>query len=165
MDDIRFDMADMAGRIVTLVRSRGVSLTVNVAQLARILRQYAEARQTFGPYEVRILPNSPLRTAGGWTAHDEEVWLSWLSDAVTDDVWQQHIIDPVFGTDIRVWETMGTGWRQELLTYLPMWVARSFAIVERYDPLPRPEEEAALEMAIAAEEADGGENGGRRRRR
>jgi hypothetical protein len=165
LDEMRIDTTDMAGRIRRVMDHHGIWLAVSPGMLAVIIRQYAEARRWSGPYDVRVVPAPSSSKPEGWTAHDEDVWLSHLSNCVTDDVWASEVVDPVFGTDVRVWERNGPDWRYELLAYVPMWASRSFVIVEKHDPLPRPEEEAAIEAAIAVEEAEGsGDYGGRRRR-
>jgi hypothetical protein len=165
IEEMRADARNMAGRIVQILDQYGIWLAVSPGMLSSMIRQYAEARRWSSAYNVRILPTDRSTKPTGWTTHDEDVWQSRLSDCITDVVWATEIIDPVFGTDVRVWERNGSDWRYELLAYVPLWASRSFAIVEKYDPLPRAEEEAAIEAAIAMEEADSGEFGGRRRRR
>jgi hypothetical protein len=39
--------------------------------------------------------------------------------------WQKEIIEPVFGTNERMWEVTCFGWRDELFCFLPWWVKRS----------------------------------------
>ena len=156
------DAAFMAERIISLMGRSRFCPAVRPGMLSRMICQYAEARRWSGPYEVHIIhPEPGATTPEDWTAHDEDVWLAHLSDVITDDVWAETVVDPVFGTDVRVWERNGTEWRHELMSYVPMWASRSFVIVEKHDPLPRSEEEEAIE---AAEEAETGEFGGRRRR-
>lgn len=138
-DDVRMDAAAMADRIADLVTERlGLRLSVTQWNLAATIRQYVEARQWASSYRVSVNVPTTQLVPDGWTAHDEEVWQWWLGDKVSMDVWDAAVIGPVFGTDVRVWETMGTEWRQELLYYLPRWVQRSLDIVSRVDPLPRP---------------------------
>jgi len=167
VEEMRADAFAMAERIQRVMGRAGFWLAVSPGMLAATIRQYAEARRWSGPYEVRVIPPETIRSnPDGWTTHDEDVWLARLSDSITDDVWDTDVVTPVFGTDVRVWERNGPDWRHELLAYVPVWATRSFVIVEKHDPLPRPEEEAADEAAIAIEEAEGsGDLGGRRRRR
>jgi len=170
-DDVRVDAMSLAERIERLVTGRlGLNLSVTRQTLATTIRQYAEARQWAGAYCVTINEAAANPVPDGWTAHDEEVWLGWLSDKVTEEVWESVVTGPVFGTDIRVWESMGPEWRQELLVYLPRWVTRSLALVSRVDPLPRPEDEAdgdgrgAFADDVDPYLADHAGKGGRRRR-
>lgn len=170
-DDVRMDAAELADRIARLVTGRlGLRLSVTRRDLATTIRQYVEARQWAGAYRVSVKPPPTEQIPDGWTAHDESVWQWWLSDKVSAELWNAVVIGPVFGTDVRVWETMGSEWRQELLYYLPRWIQRSLDIVSRVDPMPRPEEEAETDgRGWGAEESDlyGSEHagkGGRRRR-
>ena len=170
-DDVRMDAMELAERIACLVREHlGLSLSVSRGRLTATIRQYAEARQWAGPYAVRIDEPTEVYIPDGWTDHDEDVWQWWLSDKITPELWEQVVVAPVFGTDIRVWETMGTVWREELLAYLPKWVGRSMAIVSRVDPVIRPEEEVDADgRPLLTEEvdpylADQSGKGGRRRR-
>lgn len=162
LDDMRYDAADLTDRIIAVLDRVGVSLSLRRAQLAATIHQYAEARRWNGPYDVSVRQPADILIPSGWTAHDESVWVSWLNDTVSDEVWQQCVTDPVFGTDVRTWERNGTAWRHELLTYMPLWAARSFAIVERHDPLPLPEEVVAEQQMM--EETSEQRVGGRRRR-
>lgn len=170
-DDVRMDAAELADRIARLVTEHlGLRLSVTRRELVATIRQYVEARQWAGAYRVSVKPLTTELIPDGWTAHDESVWQWWLGDKVSAEVWDAVVIEPVFGTDVRVWETMGPEWRQELLYYLPRWVQRSLETVSRVDPMPRPEEETDSDSRIGgAEDSDqyGSEHagkGGRRRR-
>ena len=170
-DDVRMDAAELADRIAHLVTEHlGLRLSVTRRELVATIRQYVEARQWADAYRVSVNVPTTQLVPEGWTAHDESVWQWWLGDKVSAEVWDAVVIEPVFGTDVRIWETMGSEWRQELLYYLPRWVQRSLDIVSRVDPMPRPEEEAETDgRGWAAEESDlyGSEHagkGGRRRR-
>lgn len=162
LDDTRYDAVDLADRIIAVLERANVGLTLSRAQLAATIRQYAEARRWNGPYDVRIRAPTNTIIPPGWTGHDESVWLSWLSDTVSEEVWSSDVTDPIFGTDVRVWERNGTDWRHELLAYVPLWAARSFAIVEQHDPMPLPEEVVAEQQMM--EETAEQRAGGRRRR-
>jgi hypothetical protein len=168
VDDVRCDAAALAAQIESLVKDRlGMSMTLTRRALAAIIRRYAEDRCWAGPYDVRIFEPGDLFVPDDWSTHDEDVWQWWLNDKVTPEVWSSVVTGPVFGTDIRVWERNGTEWREELLSYLPMWVVRSTAIVSRVDPLPRPEEEAEIDGLVEEVDpylVDQAGKGGRRRR-
>jgi hypothetical protein len=170
-DDVRMDAMELAERIESLVTGYlGISMSVSRRTLATTIRRYVEARQWAGPYNVRVVGPADVYFPDDWSAHDEEVWQWWLSDKVTTEQWEEYVTGPVFGTDIRVWETMGAEWRQELLAFLTHWVVRSEAIVSRVDPLPRPEEEVDADGRLLSAEdldpylADQSGKGGRRRR-
>jgi hypothetical protein len=167
LDNIHRDSVEMAQRIQQLITGRlGLSMAVSRGALIATIRQYAEARQWWGPYHVRIDGPRDAYIPEGWTAHYESVWQWWLSDKISVEVWESAVTGPVFGTDIRVWERNGTEWREELLTYLPHWCARSLAVVSRVDPSP--EEEVDADGGGAEEvdpyQADHAGKGGRRRR-
>jgi hypothetical protein len=79
------------------------------------------------------------------------------------------VIQPVFGTDERLWEaSIGKGWRMEIMEFLPWWIVRDLDIFEDIDPtpLPDPVEIAALEASTKkAIDPYIQEHGGRRARR
>lgn len=169
LDNIHRDSVELAQRVQQLITEHlGLSMAVSRGALIAAIRQYAEARQWWGPYNVRVDGPRDIYIPEGWSTHDEDVWKWWLYDKVNEDVWDSVVIDPVFGTDIRVWERNGTEWREELMSYLPHWCVRSLAIVSRVDPLPRPEEETNADGGGVEEidpyQAEHTGKGGRRRR-
>jgi hypothetical protein len=167
LDNIHRDSVEMAQRIQRLITEHmGLSMTVSRGALIATIRQYAEARQWWGPYHVRIDAPPNAGVPDEWTAHDESVWQWWLDDKVDAEVWETAVTGPVFGTDIRVWERNGTEWRHELLGYLPHWCARSLAIVNRVDPNPEEEDNADGDGTDEADpyQTEHAGKGGRRRR-
>jgi hypothetical protein len=71
----------------------------------------------------------------GWTSYTERLWTDWLADTFHYDDWEREVIDPVFGTDERFWETRcSTQWRREVFGFLPFWIERDWDIVDDYDP-------------------------------
>ncbi len=79
----------------------------------------------------------------GWTVQDEAYWSDWLTHTFELPVWQRRILQPVFGSDQRLWEVNIDEWRNEIHMFLPMWIRRDMRIVDKM--YPEDEEEAEPE--------------------
>jgi len=94
------------------------------------------------------LPQNPSSRPAGWTEKEEEIWIDWINYHCTLDDWSAEVMEPVFGSNVRMWEAQMDGWREELLQFLPWWIRRSAIIVAAFDPTPLvPEVEEDISMA------------------
>lgn len=75
-----------------------------------------------------------------WTGEKEMIWRQWIAHVCDLTEWENEVIEPVFGTESRFWESVsGTGWRQEILEFLPWWSLRTAEQFAEIDPTPYPE--------------------------
>ena len=110
--------------------------------ITQILR-YITLRRRSGPFAISnplFDPSSPE----GWGDYEEDVWQEWIDYTFTLDSWNDEVMNPIFGTDVRLWEASIEGWREELLQFLPWWIKRSEAIVVKFDPTPLAEQSEEL---------------------
>ena len=70
----------------------------------------------------------------GWTSQDEVHWQDWISQTFEICDWQKRIIQPIFGSDTRLWEVNIEDWRTEIHMFLPMWIRRDMKVVDRFYP-------------------------------
>ena len=75
----------------------------------------------------------------GWGNYEEDVWREWIDYTFTLESWNDEVMTPIFGSDVRLWEANIEGWREELLQFLPWWIKRSAATVAKFDPAQLPE--------------------------
>jgi hypothetical protein len=109
------------------------------------------------------VPLHSLNEPRDWSSKAEELWTDWIQDTFPPERWTSMILEPVFGTDERYWESRvgGPGWRMEIYDMIQWWVQREWTIVDKFDPLPDEETGSNMEDdAIMMDEYDG-----RRRRR
>lgn len=137
------DAVALAERIDRYAQRQGVKLTPVPSRLARQILEYVWMRQTTSWHEIawKSRPAMPV----GWTARHEQIWTDWIWHVFELEDWRHTVMDPVFGTDVRSWESACEGWREELFEFLPHWIARSLERFEEIDvtPLPDPEPEDA----------------------
>lgn len=128
------DLRNLVRRIEALAQQNKVGLAITPDQLHQQLIQYVLLRQKthWGNITLRRPGDAPK----GWTPAQENVWRDWLAYQFPLDVWQEQVLAPVFGTDVRGWEMGVEGWRDEILYYLPQWLQRSADIVAAFDPTP-----------------------------
>ena len=134
------DMTLLAERIARFVGRQHLTLELKPNRLARQLLQYVWWRQRAGALELSA-PRHERVCPAGWTAEHERIWIDWIWHVFELDDWQKLVIEPVFGTDVRSWEANCQSWREEIFTFLPLWIARSMARFEEIDPTPLPEPE------------------------
>jgi hypothetical protein len=126
------------------VEKRGATLALNPHILVNQILSFIELRQSASVYEISNPGFEPIRP-DGWTLKDESLWISWVYSTCPMDSWIPEIMDPVFGSDIRLWESTCEGWRSELVHYLPWWIQRSVSIVRKFDPTYDPDEDGENE--------------------
>ena len=70
----------------------------------------------------------------GWTAQDEQYWRDWVSYTFELRDWQKRVIQPVFGSDERLWEVNINDWRMEIHMFLALWIRRDMKRIAQYYP-------------------------------
>lgn len=127
------DAQGLAQMIARLLARNGLHLCLTEGRLARQILQYIWMRMAYPAHEIssprhdRVLPE-------GWTSDNEMIWTDWISMTIDLDQWKSDVLQPVFGSDERTWEVHCSGWRDELINFLPYWIARSNAKLEKIDP-------------------------------
>lgn len=127
------DLREVVARMEDFVADRGGILRVKGRDLLRVLLHYITFRMRT-PYTM-IHCTRPVRRPKGWLRVHEQNWLIWMEDAFPVHEWMEEVINPVFGSDVRMWETTIPSWRHELISFLPYWLDRSF------DPITEPLDE------------------------
>jgi hypothetical protein len=129
------DALRMSVAIGQYIKRRGVSITMDNVRLARHIMRYIQMRHTVAAYHISTVPGD-IYYPEGWNANEEEIWGDWINHTFTPESWCDEVIEPVFGGDVHLWEARIDGWREELLSFIPLWVRRSRAIVTAHDPTP-----------------------------
>lgn len=144
------DMEALVDRIEIFARRRGVSLELDRRRLVRQLLQYVSLRQQTMSCVQISNPHFDPSEPEGWTDHDEDIWNDWIQHTCSLENWHTEVLQPVFGSDIRLWEVNCDGWRSELMHFLPWWLQRSTPIVRKFDPFPEevPSEPDDMQMEI-----------------
>ena len=153
------DIVDVVLCIESYVTRRGGTLGISLRRIRDQIIEYVRWRMRHAWMEISPPQNTPY-VPFAWTEHAERVWGDWLVDTFQYDDWIHEVIEPVFGTDERFWETrMSTQWRHEIYSFLPYWVERDWDIVDDYDPSHIEEGSAQTDVATNYDDDD------RRRRR
>lgn len=125
------DVREIVRRMKWVVEQSDAELELNTSVLVNQILTFILLRQTASVHEIsnpHIKPSIP----DDWTYDDECMWIDWIHTAFPIEFWTAKVMEPVFGSDVRLWER--EGWRSELLEYLPWWIRRSIAIVTKFDP-------------------------------
>lgn len=115
----------------------GVTPELTAATQAQQIREYIDLRRTYTPLEITA-PKSDVFYPEGWSNHDEQIWIDWLNDRFSLDVWCKQVLYRALGTHMTFWDE---GVSYELHTLLPWWIQRSTTIVDEFDATPLMEEE------------------------
>ncbi len=127
------DLQEVVARIEDFVADRGGILRVKGRDLLRVLLHYIAFRMRT-PYTM-IRCTRPVRRPKNWLRMHEDAWLVWMEDTFPVSEWMEEVMDPVFGSDVRMWESKIAPWRHEVASFLPYWLDRSF------DPIEEPLDE------------------------
>lgn len=134
------DVRAIVSRIQTCVEQRGAKLALDSKALTRQILTFLTLRQRCSVYEISDPPNKRY-IPEGWTTADERLWQDWIHTMFPVEHWLAEVMDPIFGSDMRLWEAPCEGWRSELVHYLPWWIQRSITIVTDFDPTYEESEE------------------------
>ena len=164
------DVAEVCDRILGFLkrRHRGIQMSLTPQKLHRSILEYIWIRYSALPTQISY-PKRKQEAPRGWDIEKERIWRQWIQHVCDVRDWEHEVIRPVFGTDERLWEaSIGTGWRTEILEFMPWWIYRDIDLFEEIDPTPLPDPEEIAAMEAAAKKAIDPyilEHGGRRARR
>ena len=139
------DVENIVKEFESYIRRRGLYLELPPAEIASQIMNYIQLRHSMHPLQIsnpRNIPSMPE----DWSDYDEEIWLDYLEQRFTIPSWQCEVMYPVFGSEVHLWEEACDGWRDELIEFIPWWIARSRKILEQFDPNPPIEEEEEEEV-------------------
>ena len=126
------DIEQMVFYIECLCQDKGLHLEVQPHKIVRQILNYIAVRHHSHPLQMnwpvvkgRIIPE-------GWTDDREDEWREYLDEEFSPAVWQQKVIEPVFGSDggRHIWEAGCEGWRDSIPLLLSLWVQRSYDCLE-----------------------------------
>lgn len=127
------DVRAIVARIQTFVKRRGARLAMQPSMLVCQILSFLSLRQRCSIYEISEPPNE-CQIPVGWTTAEERLWNDWITMKCPVESWLVEVMDPVLGTIPRLWEGACEGWRSELVHFLPWWIQRTVAIVNKFDP-------------------------------
>ena len=125
------------------LQRRKLVLDLPRVRLIRQILSYLTLREAYHSFNITN-PRHVSRSPTGWTEEDEAEWQYYLDKEFSSDMWQQEILDVIFGTDVRTWEAPFLEWRMELYGFLPLWIQRSASHL-----YPEDEETKAEDVMIA----------------
>jgi len=132
------DVSAIVESFARYIRRHGVVPELEPRRMAGQIMRYIQLRKKAHFLDIAgpmFVPSAPE----GWSEYDEEVWQEWIDYTFTLDSWVTEVMNPIFGSDSRLWEATIEGWREELLQFLPWWIKRSAAIVAKFDSAQIPE--------------------------
>ena len=136
---------DAEGLVLSLEKAltaRGLALDIDRLAAARQILTYLTLRLQKGAHEILGLKTkTPSSYPDGWNDEEERLWLEFLDEEFTDDVWETEIMARVFGTDERIWESVHAGWRIDIRRLLPYWVRRVLSADQESDDGAQEEEQ------------------------
>ncbi len=122
------DILEVANRIEAFVEARGGDLRVKGVELVRVILHYVTYRHRMQYTQIQC--RRRVRRPADWLLVHEQNWRLWVEDTFPVEEWMEEVMYPVFGLDTRSWEAMIPSWREELVSFLPYWMDRSFAPIE-----------------------------------
>jgi hypothetical protein len=142
IDAVYTDMYAVAHQITNYIEYKGGAPSQPTERIALLLTAYIRLRTRAKTSDWQLRSAAPRPK--GWSAQDEAIWQDWLYDTFVSWEWDNYIIKPVFGTDVRDWEQYAPAdWRADIWRFVHQWVVPTYAIVDRYDPCANMEDEVA----------------------
>jgi hypothetical protein len=138
---MELDIQRVCDGIHRLAKRLDLSMGLTPSALYTMLIDYLVIRSTVVHPFVIDGPKRRVSKPSGWTENHEAIWTQWLEHEVPLDSWNELIMEPVFGQDVRLWEINMEGWRDEIYTLMPFWFVRSMTRFEEIDPTMLPDEE------------------------
>lgn len=158
------DMANVCDRIAAFLKRRRFQMGISRPKLHRSLLEYVWMRYT-KPASSISSPLSVLKGPAGWDDTKDCIWRQYIAHVCGMDEWESEVMEPVFGECVRFWEErISTGWRLEILEFLPWWIYRDMELFEEIDPTPLPDPEEAVAASKSVIDPYILEHGGRRAR-
>jgi hypothetical protein len=150
------DVNDIVRLLDYEVKKDKSMLCMKSTHLRNQILAYLSWRHRKAAHEISV-PYHDLHEPTDWTPHAEEVWTVWIQQTFPPERWTSRVLEPVFGTDERFWESAvgGPGWRMEIYEMVQWWVQRSWDIVDRFDPLPEEDTGLKPEDEIVIDDYDG----------
>ena len=112
----------------------GVAKALPLATIQRDLMELIVMMRLKGIYAIFCPLRSPTNPPG-WELPDERLLRDWIQNAVTEEIWNNEVLYPAFGSyDVRLWETAIEGWRSMLRIYLDQWIVRTPELLEEIQP-------------------------------
>lgn len=127
------DVEDLVFLFEKYLERRGAALGVPPKRLVAHILQYIHLRQNSSVYDISAPRTNPVKPVG-WTDEDETIWGDWILNHCTVESWELEVLDPIFRSDMRIYEAVCEGWRLELTQFFPWWIQRSFAIIDKFNP-------------------------------
>jgi hypothetical protein len=125
------DMLGVAHLIRRFIESRGGKLSITMLELRRSLLHYVFKRQHLRQNAIMMPYHDEY--PDGWSSYHEDIWNQSIDFIYSATHWESEVIAPIFGTDVRTWESSILGWRTEICAFLPSWIQRSFETVKKFD--------------------------------
>jgi hypothetical protein len=124
------DIAAVVERAIQWIRDSKAEPELAEDRWVRQILHYLLARQKVDANYIHS--THTVYKPAGWKQEDETAWCEWVRLTFDQEVWEQRVLTPVFGTDQRLWEVNNDAWRTDILTFLPMWIRRDMDIVARF---------------------------------
>jgi len=129
------DAVAIVRRFMRYIGSHGAAMELDPRRMVTQILQFIALRKKSYFLEISTPLFDPLEPEG-WSKYEEDIWQEWIHYTFTLDSWNEQVMNPIFGSDIRLWEANIVGWREELFHFLPWWIQRSVTIVAKFDPTP-----------------------------
>ena len=98
------DIAEVCERIkLFLKRRRGIQLSLSPQKLHRSILEYIWMRYSFLPTQISY-PKRKQEAPIGWNVEKERIWRQWIFHECDGLAWEREVMNPIFGTDERLWE-------------------------------------------------------------
>lgn len=126
-----YDIEQIVFYIDCLCKLKGLFLEVTPNKMIRHILNYITVRHHQHPLLMNY-PKTKGQIPEGWTDDHEDQWLEYLDEEFSPEVWQQKVIEPVFGSDggRHMWEAGCEGWRDSIPLLLSLWIQRSYDCLE-----------------------------------
>jgi len=121
------------------LKRRKLTLDLPRIRLIRQILSYLTLRAEHHALDIKNPRHTP-QIPEGWTEETEVEWQYYLDKEFSSEMWQQEILDVIFGTDVRIWEAPFPNWRLELYDFLSFWIRRTYEPLEPQEEVRETEE-------------------------
>jgi len=133
------DIEELVFYMSGLLEQKGLQFEVDAHKMVRKILTYVMLRHSRGRLELMSVPSGSRSVPKEWTEDYEAMWIEYIDAEISPEEWQEKVLEPVFGTDIRIWEAACDGWRMDLLAFMPWWIKRSI------EPIAEEEDEEDMD--------------------
>jgi hypothetical protein len=133
-EGISQDVAVLTDRVRAMCQRRGLEMALEPNQIYSRIMDLLAARFE-NPQGVLCVRSAHGAAGGSWSKEEEQVWIAWLHGQLSPEAWTYEVFDGLDEAEME-WGKETGRWREELMSIVPYWIARSRDLLSAIDPRP-----------------------------